>query len=221
MGSGCFSTRMWRRVRKRRRENDAASGALASGVADPYVSPLKISGCVDKFDFAIFTAIPLRNPQNIYWTLDQTPIYSSFDKDFGPPNMGQLYRFCLYVKDSVNVRRSCLSPIVKTRIQVLTLFSPFCSLQKCVAQSKRFVFYSYESTDLSPRTNAVFLVGAYAVRALFFKSAPYESSLTLCFLSDPHGKSHSLQGSHMVCASHQYVPLLVPTENGAKQKKSG
>lgn len=88
----------------------------------------------DKLYFVTLRVQPRNTTQAVFFTVDNELVYEPFFADFGPLNLGQLFRFCA----ALNAK-----------------------LKDHSNQRKRIYFYS--SHDQHKRANAAFLIGAFAV----------------------------------------------------------
>jgi len=90
--------------------------------------------------FSMMRKAPGNSSSSVYYfTVDETLQYENFFEDFGPLNLGQLFKYC-------------------RKIQAL--------LKSPIHASKNIVHYTCGDAKL--RVNAAFLAGAYAVRNFTF-----------------------------------------------------
>lgn len=101
----------------------------------------------DKLYFVTLRVQPRNTTQAVFFTVDNELVYEPFFADFGPLNLGQLFRFCAALNAKLKVHSECV-----------VIFS---FLQDHSNQRKRIYFYS--SHDQHKRANAAFLIGAFAV----------------------------------------------------------
>jgi len=88
----------------------------------------------DRFYFATLRCKPRSTPHTHYFCVDEELIYESFYADFGPLNLGMLYRYCCKVNKKL----------------------------KSVSLAKKKIVH-YTSFDSRKRANAAFLVASYAI----------------------------------------------------------
>ena len=88
----------------------------------------------DRLYFTCLNSRPSRKPKVAFFSTDDELVYWNFWEDFGPLNLGQLYRFCQIVSGLLN--------------------DPSLA-------GKRIVYFS--STQSDKRANAAFLISAFAV----------------------------------------------------------
>ena len=89
---------------------------------------------VDRFYFQILEVKPISTDRYHYFTIDESLVYLPFSRDFGPLNIGKLYRFCRLLTDKLNDD--------KLRDKILV---------------------HYTTHELGKKENAAFLVAAWAV----------------------------------------------------------
>jgi cell division cycle 14 len=75
---------------------------------------------------------PRNKPKSYFFTIDDDLVYEPFNKDFGPLNLGMMYK---YVTE--------LDKLMKNSLYV------------------NHVIYHYTSSDSKKRSNSVFLMGVY------------------------------------------------------------
>eukprot|EP00591_Stephanopyxis_turris_P001191 CAMPEP_0195525056 /NCGR_PEP_ID=MMETSP0794_2-20130614/25248_1 /TAXON_ID=515487 /ORGANISM="Stephanopyxis turris, Strain CCMP 815" /LENGTH=511 /DNA_ID=CAMNT_0040655409 /DNA_START=58 /DNA_END=1593 /DNA_ORIENTATION=+ len=102
-----------------------------------------------------------------YFSIDDELIYWNFFLDFGPLNLGQLYRFCA----KLNAKLEAASRSSSLRINAN---SAFTSRDPRDAANKIICFYSH--VDPQRRANAIFLICAWQI--LFMARTPEESLST-------------------------------------------
>ncbi|XP_063769798.1 dual specificity protein phosphatase CDC14B isoform X2 [Pseudophryne corroboree] len=102
-------------------EGNAAEGGVGTAITDSLY-------------FAILCCKPKSTPSTYYFSIDDELVYENFYADFGPLNLGMLYKYCL------NVNRKLKS---------------FCSAKKKIVH--------YTSNDPKKQANAAFLIGCYAI----------------------------------------------------------
>lgn len=88
----------------------------------------------DRLYFTCLNSRPARKPKVAYFSVDDELVYWNFWEDFGPLNLGQLYRFCQIVSGLLN--------------------DPSLS-------GKRIVYFSSMQSD--KRANAAFLISAFVM----------------------------------------------------------
>jgi len=93
-----------------------------------------------------------------FFSIDDTLIYWNFFRDFGPLNLGQLYRFCMKLNAKLGMSSKSMNSIK--------------SILSSVQNNNSSVCY-YSSTDPEKRANAIFLICAWQV--LFLDLTPEES----------------------------------------------
>jgi cell division cycle 14 len=89
---------------------------------------------VDRFYFQILEVKPLSTDRYHYFTIDESLIYLPFSRDFGPLNIGKLYRFCSLLVDKLNDD-----------------------------QMREKILVHYTTHEMGKKENAAFLVAAWAV----------------------------------------------------------
>eukprot|EP00741_Cyanophora_paradoxa_P020006 tig00021181_g19309.t1 len=101
----------------------------------------ELSGAVeilrDRLYYVSLRTVPRNTAYALFFTVDNDLVYEPFFADFGPLNLGQLYRFCQILDRKIN--------------------DP--------ANAKKKIYF-YSSHDAHKRANAAYLVSAYAVMCL-------------------------------------------------------
>jgi cell division cycle 14 len=109
----------------------------------------------------------LDSPKNtltkFYFSSDDLLIYRPFAYDFGPLNLGSIYRFCIILEENLQV---CFCLFLSA-----TEFSPF---QNCKPTGRQLIYYSHD--DERARANSVFLACCYLV---LFQKITADSALQL------------------------------------------
>lgn len=93
---------------------------------------------------ALTASPPNTDPKRHFFCIDNELVYWNFYLDFGPLNLGQLYRFCQMLNKKLNDERH-----------------------------KGKVIYYFSSTHAHKRTNAAFLISAWAM--LYLGRTPEEA----------------------------------------------
>jgi cell division cycle 14 len=93
-----------------------------------------------------------------FFSIDDTLLYWNFFRDFGPLNLGQLYRFCMKLNGKLGITPRSMSS-VKSILSTI--------------QNNNFVVCYYSSIDPEKRANAIFLICAWQV--LFLDLTPEET----------------------------------------------
>lgn len=93
-----------------------------------------------------------------FFSIDETLIYWNFFRDFGPLNLGQLYRFCMKLNSKLGITPRSMASVKSILSSI---------------QNNNFVVCYYSSTDPERRANAIFLICAWQV--LFLDLTPEES----------------------------------------------
>ncbi|XP_063726980.1 dual specificity protein phosphatase CDC14A-like isoform X2 [Symsagittifera roscoffensis] len=88
----------------------------------------------DRLYFATLQIKPKSTAQTHYFSIDEELIYNNFYRDFGPLNLGQLYRYCCRLNKKL----------------------------KSASLSKKKIVH-YTGHDARKRANAAFLIGAYQI----------------------------------------------------------
>ena len=106
-----------------------------------FFKPILLKLCInlkqDRLYYVALNAHPSAQSQRHFFTIDNEMIYWNFYLDFGPLNLGHVYRFCILMNKKLN------DPKLKDKI----------------------IFY-YSSEHPHKRTNAAFLISAWAMLCL-------------------------------------------------------
>mmetsp|Transcript_6092 Transcript_6092/g.14956 ORF Transcript_6092/g.14956 Transcript_6092/m.14956 type:complete len:92 (+) Transcript_6092:70-345(+) len=74
---------------------------------------------------AIKGGAPKSTENTYYFCTDNTLAYEPFFKDFGPLSMGQVYRFCVFLRKTMDVR-FCAALAVFVLLMLPLVGSKFC-----------------------------------------------------------------------------------------------
>lgn len=109
--------------------------------------------CLPSHGLSTTNGSPIR-----FFSIDDTLLYWNFFRDFGPLNLGQLYRFCMKLNGKLGITPRLMGS-VKSILSTI--------------QNNNFVVCYYSSIDPEKRANAICLICAWQV--LFLDLTPEES----------------------------------------------
>ena len=93
---------------------------------------------------ALSSPPPISHPQKHFFSIDNEMVYWNFYLDFGPLNLGHCYRYCMLINNKLNDKKL-----------------------------KDKVIYHYSSSHVHKRTNAAFLICAWAL--LYMNKSPEDA----------------------------------------------
>eukprot|EP01035_Chromulina_nebulosa_P020882 gene20882-27069_t len=93
---------------------------------------------------ALSSPPPISHPQKHFFSIDNEMVYWNFYLDFGPLNLGHCYRYSMLLNNKLNDKKL-----------------------------KDKVLYHYSSTHVHKRTNAAFLICAWAL--LYMNKSPEDA----------------------------------------------
>jgi hypothetical protein len=128
----------------------------------------------DRLYYVSLRSVPRDRPNAHFFSIDDDLVYWNFFLDFGPLNLGQLYRFCQLLSSKLHdkVRHPptagwhnlCLSA------EPSGVAAAACACPQAYADKQ---IYYYSGTHSHKRTNAAFLISAYAM--LYLGRSPEEA----------------------------------------------